>query len=429
MWLHRRLAEAGLETTAPEWHKSVGITLALMSGFFIGSSFIFKKKGLLDTNALGHEAGKGHAYLKSGMWWAGMILMGVGEVANFGAYAFSPAILVTPLGALSVVISSTENITQFMSYVTAPDELERPHVLIFSNFTPSQQISSLPEKFLDLGFGSSLVYTFAHWEEDNQFLQWPIYPLFGFVVLTVTMQINYLNKALNLFSTAIVTPVYYVFFTTATLVSSAVLFQGFHLASGIAVACIFMGFLVIVGGVALLFEYNFRLTKLMTKNMAKRSNQNTPVLESVAMRRLSRSEEGPLRSAMDDDDDDDDDELKENVAQAIAFHSSMGLSTPTSADPLVKPPTAFGNRTGGVGGGFNEGGKMELGQSDIRISPQPPLSALTKNNRLGLPMPSLDTSKFMAPLKRTNSSSAARYQVVGTSPSDTDDAFAIDSPL
>ena len=30
--------------------------------------------------------------------------VGIGEVANFAAYAFAPAILVTPLGALSVLI-------------------------------------------------------------------------------------------------------------------------------------------------------------------------------------------------------------------------------------------------------------------------------------------------------------------------------------
>jgi hypothetical protein len=28
----------------------------------------------------------------------------VGEVANFTAYAFAPAILVTPLGALSIIV-------------------------------------------------------------------------------------------------------------------------------------------------------------------------------------------------------------------------------------------------------------------------------------------------------------------------------------
>ena len=30
--------------------------------------------------------------------------MVVGEVANFAAYAFAPAILVTPLGALSIIV-------------------------------------------------------------------------------------------------------------------------------------------------------------------------------------------------------------------------------------------------------------------------------------------------------------------------------------
>jgi magnesium transporter len=38
------------------------------------------------------------------MWWIGIVTMVIGEVANFAAYAFAPAILVTPLGALSVLI-------------------------------------------------------------------------------------------------------------------------------------------------------------------------------------------------------------------------------------------------------------------------------------------------------------------------------------
>jgi Magnesium transporter NIPA len=33
----------------------------------------------------------------------------VGEVANFAAYAFAPAILVTPLGALSIIIRYSIN--------------------------------------------------------------------------------------------------------------------------------------------------------------------------------------------------------------------------------------------------------------------------------------------------------------------------------
>lgn len=32
------------------------------------------------------------------------LIVAIGEIANFAAYAFAPAILVTPLGALSVLI-------------------------------------------------------------------------------------------------------------------------------------------------------------------------------------------------------------------------------------------------------------------------------------------------------------------------------------
>lgn len=120
---------------------SVGVLLAVGSGLLIGSSFVFKKKGLLSSQK-GHAAGEGVAYLKSvcrlaillmhfcadflkPMWWTGMIIMILGEICNFVAYAFVEAIVVvrqfdkslpvclstlgfiqTPLGALSVVISA-----------------------------------------------------------------------------------------------------------------------------------------------------------------------------------------------------------------------------------------------------------------------------------------------------------------------------------
>jgi hypothetical protein len=44
--------------------KIVGIVLAIVSGVLIGSSFVFKKKGLLRSQA-GGPAGEGVAYLKS----------------------------------------------------------------------------------------------------------------------------------------------------------------------------------------------------------------------------------------------------------------------------------------------------------------------------------------------------------------------------
>ncbi|KAJ1343627.1 hypothetical protein BSLG_001896 [Batrachochytrium salamandrivorans] len=97
---------SGTHDAIPSWYQPVGVSLALASGFFIGVSLILQKKGLMQTKEEGLEQGNEYAYLKNYIWWIGMVCMGVGEVSNFGAYAFAPTILVTPLGAISVVVSA-----------------------------------------------------------------------------------------------------------------------------------------------------------------------------------------------------------------------------------------------------------------------------------------------------------------------------------
>ncbi|KAK7844934.1 putative magnesium transporter nipa6, partial [Quercus suber] len=65
------------------------------------------KKGLKRAGSTGTRAGVGgYTYLLEPLWWAGMVTMIVGEVANFVAYVYAPAVLVTPLGALSIIISA-----------------------------------------------------------------------------------------------------------------------------------------------------------------------------------------------------------------------------------------------------------------------------------------------------------------------------------
>ena len=86
--------------------KYIGLALAILSSLAIGSSFVITKKGLLDANERHGFEGDGYEYLRSPIWWAGIITMVMGEAANFAAYAFAPAILVTPLGALSVLIGA-----------------------------------------------------------------------------------------------------------------------------------------------------------------------------------------------------------------------------------------------------------------------------------------------------------------------------------
>ncbi|KAE8724776.1 putative magnesium transporter NIPA4 [Hibiscus syriacus] len=95
-----------------------GLVLALSSSLFIGASFIVKKKGLKKAGASGNRAVGGYSYLLERLWWAGMITMVVGEIANFAAYAFAPAILVTPLGSTTIVLHAPqerqiESVTKF----------------------------------------------------------------------------------------------------------------------------------------------------------------------------------------------------------------------------------------------------------------------------------------------------------------------------
>ena len=52
-----------------------------------------------------------------------------------------------------------------------------------------------------------------------------MYCLVQVVGVCVVTQMNYLNKALDLFNTAIVSPIYYVMFTTFTIIASVILFQ------------------------------------------------------------------------------------------------------------------------------------------------------------------------------------------------------------
>ncbi|KAF9436207.1 hypothetical protein BGZ76_004560 [Entomortierella beljakovae] len=285
--------------------KIIGLSLAVGSGFLIGASFVFKKKGLLNCTKDGMLAGEGHAYLKSFMWWTGMIMMIVGEICNFVAYAFVQPILVTPLGALSVVICAilssiflrerlnlqgkvgcaqcivgatiivlhapeqhaVKTIQEFEHYMKQPLFLSwsgaiiifsialilkagpkwgKQHMIIYIGVC--SLIGSL-SVVATQGLGAAIVHNISTGEP--QFNYWFTYFVIVFMVITLLTEINYLNKALNLFNTAMVTPTYYVTFTSTTIITSAIFYQGFA-ASAVGIMTVCLGFLVICGGVLLL---------------------------------------------------------------------------------------------------------------------------------------------------------------------------------
>lgn len=286
--------------------KLIGFFLALASGCFIGASFVIKKKGLLDTTcSKGLVAGKGHAYLKNGIWWMGMIMMTIGELCNFIAYAFASAILVTPLGATSIVIcaigssiflkerlsfvakvgcafcmigvciivvnapeqNSAHTIQEFMKNILSLGFILYSAIIFFicalivfwigprwgnKSIFIYLSICSLIGGITVVctqGFGTSIVSALSG--VPNQWNQWFLYFLGLSVIVMILVEINYLNKALNIFNTAIVTPVYFTYFTTSTIIATSVLYRGFH-GTSVSFANVLFGFLTIVGGVILL---------------------------------------------------------------------------------------------------------------------------------------------------------------------------------
>ncbi|KAL8899269.1 MAG: hypothetical protein Q9207_006280 [Kuettlingeria erythrocarpa] len=300
-------ADSEEKVSRPKAYKAVGLSLAVASGLFIGTSFVLKKTGLLKANVkYQEEAGEGYGYLKNAFWWSGMTLMIIGEICNFVAYSFVDAILVTPLGVLSVVVctilsaiflkerlsfvgkvgclmcilgsiiivlnapehSAVANIQEMQRFVIAPGFLSFAGVIIAAcvfialwagprygkkSMLVYLSICSLIgglSVVATQGLGSAVVAQIKG-GEGPQFKQWFLYVLFVFVIVTLITEIIYLNKALNIFNAALVTPTYYVFFTSSTIVTSAVLFRGFA-GSVQSIITVVLGFFQICAGVVLL---------------------------------------------------------------------------------------------------------------------------------------------------------------------------------
>ncbi|KAH6909415.1 magnesium transporter NIPA-domain-containing protein [Coprinopsis sp. MPI-PUGE-AT-0042] len=200
--------------------------------------------------------------MKSPLWWAGMSTLVVGEIANFAAYTFAPPILVTPLGALSVIIGAilasfllneklghlgrvgctlcllgsliivlhapeeepVETVDEILHYAIQPGfllycftVLVVTLVMIF--LVAPRHGRTNPSVYLTVcslvgsvsvmaikGFGIAVKLTFSG---NNQFTHPSTY-VFAIVVPTcIVIQMNYFNKALDTFSTNVVNPIYY----------------------------------------------------------------------------------------------------------------------------------------------------------------------------------------------------------------------------
>ncbi|KAL9089816.1 MAG: hypothetical protein Q9165_005610 [Trypethelium subeluteriae] len=124
-------------------------------------------------------------------------------------------------------------------------------------------------------FGIAVKLTFAG---NNQFTHPSTYVFAIVVVVCILTQMNYFNKALSQFNTNIVNPLYYVTFTTFTLLASFILFRGFNTTSPINTISLLSGFLVIFAGVYLLnlSREDPEGTSLSTKHASKYNDDAIP---------------------------------------------------------------------------------------------------------------------------------------------------------
>jgi len=288
--------------------KYIGLLLAISSSVAIGTSFIITKKGLNDAalnSAYGAQASDNLSYLRNPIWWAGISTLVLGEVANFAAYTFAPPILVTPLGALSVLIGAilasfllheelghlgrvgctlcllgsliivlhapadkpVEAVDEILHFALQPGFLLYCFtVVVFTLFMIYSVVPKYgrtnPIVYISIcslvgsvsimavkGFGVAVKLTFGG---NNQFTHPSTY-VFGIIVtLCIVVQMNYFNKALDTFSTNVVNPMYYVGFSSATIIASLILFQGFNTTDATNIMSLIAGFIVTFLGVHLL---------------------------------------------------------------------------------------------------------------------------------------------------------------------------------
>ncbi|KAG0495664.1 hypothetical protein HPP92_000355 [Vanilla planifolia] len=285
-----------------------GLTLALSSSIFIGTSFIVKKKGLKKAGATGVRAGSGgFSYLYEPLWWVGMATMIIGEAANFAAYAFAPAILVTPLGALSIIVSAVlahfmlkeklhvfgvlgcnlcvvgsttivlhapkerdiESVKEVWYLATEPGFLVytclvvvlvavliarlvprygQTHMIVYVGICSLMgSLTVMSVKALSIALRLTI-------QGMNQFVYYQTWFFLTVVIICILTQMNYLNKALDSFCTAVVSPVYYVMFTTFTILASMIMFKDWDSQNATQIATELCGFITILSGTFLLHK-------------------------------------------------------------------------------------------------------------------------------------------------------------------------------
>ncbi|KAF8351281.1 magnesium transporter NIPA-domain-containing protein [Amanita rubescens] len=221
-------------------------------------------------------------YLKSKLWWAGFLLMNIGEAGNFISYAYAPASAVAPLGtfalmsncifapcmlgeqfknrdllgialaiigAVTVVLASNGSESQMDPETLIHAVTKLPFIVYSAIYAGGASVLATLSHgkvgqtwvFVDVGlcalFGgftvlsTKAISTLLATKWLNIFTQWITYPVLFVLVATGVGQIKYLNRALMRFDSKVVVPTQFVLFTLSAIIGSAILYGDFEKAT------------------------------------------------------------------------------------------------------------------------------------------------------------------------------------------------------
>ncbi|KAF2541703.1 hypothetical protein F2Q70_00033679 [Brassica cretica] len=218
-----------------------GLVLAVASSVFVGSSFILKKKGLKRAAADGTPA------------------VAFGEIANFVAYVYAPAVLVTPLGDLSIIISAV------LAHFLLNEKLRKMGVwgcvccivgsVMIVTHAPQEHTPNSVDEIWKLAMQPAFLIYVATSMSIVLALILYCEPLCGQInILVYTGICSSMGSltALDTFNAAIVSPIYYVMFTTLTIVASAIMFKDWYGQNTESIASEICGFITVLTGTVIL---------------------------------------------------------------------------------------------------------------------------------------------------------------------------------
>ncbi len=91
------------------------------------------------------------------------------------------------------------------------------------------------------------------------------------IVVCILIQMIYLNRALDLFSTPVVTTVYYVLFTTCVLITSGILFREWRLLTFVDITACLVGFSITTCGL-ILINYLKTSNDIQSRNIHRKKS-------------------------------------------------------------------------------------------------------------------------------------------------------------